>query len=111
MAGCAAGTTTLDFRALAESARTVAELFPVMRDATIVRCWAGLEGFVDDGLPVIGPGTGEPEIYHAFGFSTHGFQLGPVVGRILADLVTEGQSDLPIAPFRIDRFTQASRAS
>ncbi|MDH3969875.1 MAG: FAD-dependent oxidoreductase [Rhodospirillales bacterium] len=77
VAGCAAGTTTLDFRALAESARTVAELFPVMRDATIVRCWAGLEGFVDDGLPVIGPGTGEPGIYHAFGFSTHGFQLGP----------------------------------
>jgi sarcosine oxidase subunit beta len=99
-----AGTTSLDFRALAVSARTVAELFPIMRDASIVRCWASLEGFVADGLPVIGPGTGEPGIYHAFGFSTHGFQLGPAVGRILADLVTEGRSDLPVEPFRIDRF-------
>jgi sarcosine oxidase subunit beta len=106
-----AGTTSLDFGALATSARTVAELFPVMRGTTIVRCWAGLEGFVEDGLPVIGPGTGEPGLYHAFGFSTHGFQLGPVVGRILADLVTEGRSDLPIAPFRIDRFAVATEAS
>ncbi|MDH3912225.1 MAG: FAD-dependent oxidoreductase [Rhodospirillales bacterium] len=73
---------------------------------------AGLEGFVDDGLPVIGPGTGEPGIYHAFGFSTHGFQLGPAVGRrIVADLVTQGQSNLPIAPFRIDRFAAAVKAS
>jgi sarcosine oxidase subunit beta len=103
-----AGTTSLDFRALAVNARTVAELFAIMREAPIVRCWAGLEGFIDDGLPVIGPGTGEPGIYHAFGFSTHGFQLGPVVGRIVADLVTQGQSDLPIAAFRIDRFAAAA---
>ncbi len=104
-----AGTTSLDFRALAVSACTVAELFPIMRAAQVVRCWAGLEGFVADGLPVIGPGTGEPGIYHAFGFSTHGFQLGPVVGRIVAELATEGQSKLPIAPFRIDRFPRVDR--
>jgi len=28
---------------LVESARTVFDLFPIMRTATIVRCWAGLE--------------------------------------------------------------------
>ena len=105
------GTTSLDFRALAVSARTVAELFPIMRTASVVRCWAGLEGFVEDGLPVIGPGTGEHGIYHAFGFSTHGFQLGPAVGRIVAQLVTEGRSDLPIGPFRIDRFAGVGKAS
>jgi sarcosine oxidase subunit beta len=105
-----ANATTLDFQGLAESARTVAELFPIMRSAMIMRSWAGLEGQFEDGLPAIGPGTGEPGVYHAFGFSRHGFQLGPVVGRIVADLVTEGRSDLPIEPFRIDRFAATAEA-
>ena len=35
--------TVLDWRSLAVSARTVFELFPVMRGATIVRAWAGIE--------------------------------------------------------------------
>jgi len=30
--------------------------------------------------------------------------LGPIVGSIIADLVTQGNSNLPIEPFRIDRF-------
>ncbi|MDX1529351.1 MAG: FAD-dependent oxidoreductase, partial [Gammaproteobacteria bacterium] len=76
----------------------------VMRGARIVRAWAGIEGFLPDELPVISSGR-EPGTFHAFGFSAHGFQLGPVVGEILADLVTEGRTPLPIGPFRIDRFS------
>src|SRR5258708_23864050 len=34
--------TVLDWRSLAESARTVFQLFPVMRGATIVHAWACL---------------------------------------------------------------------
>ena len=32
------------------------------------------------------------------------FQLGPIVGSLIADLVTGGNTNLPIEPFRIDRF-------
>ncbi len=35
--------TVIDWEKLAISARTVWELFPVMRQATIVRAWAGIE--------------------------------------------------------------------
>jgi sarcosine oxidase subunit beta len=52
---------------------------------------------------VIGP-SGQPGAFHAFGFSAHGFQLGPIVGSIIADLVTTGVTEHPIASFRIDRF-------
>lgn len=96
--------TDLDFAGLAHSARTVWDLFPVMRSAQIVRCWAGIEGRLPDDIPVIGPSSTEAGVFHAFGFAGHGFQLGPVVGGILAELVTTGQSNLPITPFRIDRF-------
>ena len=97
-------TTELDFRELAESARTVRDLFPVMRGAVIHRGWAGIEARMPDEIPVIGPGSTAPNVFHAFGFSAHGFELGPIVGRIAADLITTGETALPIAPFSIRRF-------
>ncbi|MBP8294504.1 MAG: FAD-binding oxidoreductase [Burkholderiales bacterium] len=97
-------TTELDFRELAASARTVHDLFPVMRGAVIHRGWAGIEARMPDEIPVIGPSSTAPDVFHAFGFSAHGFELGPIVGRITAELITTGASALPIAPFSIQRF-------
>ncbi|HYF87705.1 FAD-binding oxidoreductase [Azospirillum sp.] len=96
--------TELDFSQVSVNARTVWDLFPCMRGATIVRSWAGIEARMPDDIPVIGPSGTEPDLYHSFGFSAHGFQLGPIVGRITADLITAGSTDLPIDPFRIGRF-------
>jgi len=98
--------TDLDFAGLAVSARTVWELFPIMRSAQIVRCWAGIEGRMPDDIPVIGPSSTSEGIFHAFAFAGHGFQLGPIVGNITAELVTTGKTNLPIEPFRIGRFAQ-----
>ncbi|GGF04510.1 sarcosine oxidase subunit beta [Aliidongia dinghuensis] len=96
--------SSVDFQKLVVSARTVADLFPIMRDAQIVRAWSGIESRMPDDLPVIGPSSTEEGAYHAFGFSAHGFQLGPIIGAIMADLVTTGRSALPIEPFRLTRF-------
>lgn len=94
--------TRLDFHKLALSAQTAADVFPIMAGTHIVRCWAGIEGCMPDEIPVIGPGSA-PGVVHAFGFSAHGFQLGPVVGGIVADLVTTGSSNLPIDAFAVER--------
>ncbi|MGO8910639.1 MAG: NAD(P)/FAD-dependent oxidoreductase [Bradyrhizobium sp.] len=94
----------IDWHKLADSAKTVWELFPVMRSATIVRAWAGIEARMPDDIPVIGPSASSEGVYHQFGFSAHGFQLGPGVGALTAELVATGVTNLPIAPFRVDRF-------
>ncbi len=99
-------STDLDFDKLAISAQTVVDIFPIMREARINRCWAGLEGRLPDDIPVIGTSNRLPGVFHAFSFCGHGFQLGPVVGRILADLVVDGRTDFPIEPFNIDRFAE-----
>jgi sarcosine oxidase subunit beta len=96
--------TVLDFRGLAASARTVAEVFPLLRDIPIQRCWAGIEGFLPDEIPVISTSR-HAGLVHAFGYCGHGFELGPVAGSIVADLVIDGKSRLPIDAFRIDRFS------
>ena len=96
--------TEINYGNMAESARTVMTLFPQMANARIVRFWAGIEAFAPDGIPVIGPSINAPNLYHAFGFSAHGFQLSPVVGRILSELILDGKSDLPIESFSASRF-------
>lgn len=96
--------TVLDWRKLAASASTVWELFPVMRSATVVRAWAGIEARMPDDIPVIGPSKKAEGLFHQFGFSAHGFQLGPGVGALMADLIATGATNLPIEPFRVDRF-------
>ena len=95
--------TQLDTAGLTANARTATSIFPIIRKTTIVRCWAGIEGYLPDGIPVIGPSRHE-NAFHCFGFSAHGFQLAPAVGSIIADLATTGASKLPIEPFRVDRF-------
>lgn len=99
--------TEMNWPKLAVSARTVLALFPQLGQARIVRSWAGIEGFMPDGLPVIGPSVHSPGAFHAFGFSAHGFQLSPVVGRILSQLILDGESELPIGPFSAARFDSA----
>ncbi|TPK60440.1 FAD-binding oxidoreductase [Mesorhizobium sp. B2-4-15] len=87
------------------SAQTVCEFFPILRRATIVRSWAGLEALMPDVIPVIGPSQVAHNLWHAFGFSGHGFQLGPIVGSIIADLVATGESAIPIAELSPARFS------
>lgn len=96
--------TVIDFKELMISGQTVTDVFPLMQDVPVVRCWAGIEGIMPDQIPLIGPSPSAPGIFHAFGFSAHGFQLGPIVGKIMADLVTDGSTEFPIKPFRADRF-------
>jgi sarcosine oxidase len=46
-----------------------------------------------------------PRVAVAAGFSGHGFKFAPVVGEILADLVTNGETRHDIERFRLRRFT------
>lgn len=98
------GETVLDWRKLQESAHTVWELFPIMRDATVVRAWAGIEARTADDLPVIGPSARHEGLFHQFGFSLHGFQLGPGTGAVMAELIATGNTNTPIDGLRIERF-------
>lgn len=104
--------TVLDWDKLAISARTVWELFPAMREATIVRAWAGIEAYMPDGIPVVGKSSTSEGVFHQFGFSTHGFQLGPGTGAMMAELVATGSTNVPIDGLEIERFRpQAARQS
>ena len=87
-------------RAAAEACRIV----PEIRNLNVIRTWTGVDGDTPDGSPVVGPSTTTPGLFHAFGFCGHGFQLGPGVGAVLADLIVHGKSDTDIHGLGIARF-------
>ncbi|MFH7572325.1 sarcosine oxidase subunit beta, partial [Pseudomonas syringae pv. tagetis] len=43
--------------------------------------------------------------FYTFGFCGHGFQLGPRVGDVMAELNSTGSTRTLISPFDIRRFT------
>ncbi len=49
--------------------------------------WMGSRPSTPDGLPVIGPARASPDIIHAFGHGHVGLAMGPMTGRLAADLV------------------------
>ncbi|CAN7734165.1 FAD-binding oxidoreductase [Mesorhizobium amorphae] len=86
----------------------VARLLPTIAQVAVIRTWSGCEGYVRDMLPVMGRSATTPGLFHAFGFSGHGFQLGPGVGDAMAELITAGYCETPLDDFRVDRFGRAA---
>jgi len=79
-------------------------MLPALRQVAVIRQWSGCEGYVEDGLPIMGASSTTPGLFHAFGFCGHGFQLGPGVGDAMAELIATGGCETPLSPFDIARF-------
>lgn len=88
--------------------RGLLRMLPALADVAVIRTWSGCEGYVRDMLPVMGASATTPGLFHAFGFCGHGFQLGPGVGDVMAELIATGATQTPLQDFRIDRFRTAA---
>ncbi|RUW47465.1 FAD-binding oxidoreductase [Mesorhizobium sp. M1A.F.Ca.ET.072.01.1.1] len=102
------GHATADPMRLPTQLRAVARLLPAIAQVAVIRTWSGCEGYVRDMLPVMGRSATTPGLFHAFGFSGHGFQLGPGVGDAMAELITTGDCETPLDDFKIDRFNHGA---
>jgi glycine/D-amino acid oxidase-like deaminating enzyme len=79
--------------------------FPIMEEGTARSGWAGLYDVTPDSQPVIDRIEQVPGLYCAVGFSGHGFKIAPAVGRIMAELVLDGDCrTYDINMFRHGRF-------
>jgi len=57
-----------------------------------------------DMRPVIGRAPGQPGLWLDYGHNHYGLTLGPVSGRLLADMITGATSFVDPTPFRAERF-------
>ena len=69
------------------------------------RAWAGLYEMTPDHHAIIGPSPDVGGLYFVNGFSGHGVMHSPASGRVTADLILQGHSDLiEAAQLNIARF-------
>lgn len=66
--------------------------------------WLGRRPCLPDMLPVIGAVPGRKGLWGSFGHHHLGFTLGPITGRLLAEMMTGAPTFTDPAPYRIDRF-------
>jgi sarcosine oxidase subunit beta len=79
-------------------------MIPRLREVRIARYWAGVIDMSPDGLPILDGSTGLDGLVVVTGLSGHGLALGPAIGRIAAELATDGITDRPIDAFSLRRF-------
>ncbi|MBI4012853.1 MAG: FAD-dependent oxidoreductase [Candidatus Rokubacteria bacterium] len=70
----------------------------------LVEIWRGLRPCTPDGLPMIGRSTRVENLILATGHAMIGISLGPVTGKLVAQLATGAPTLLDLAPLRPERF-------
>ncbi|HDR9160410.1 NAD(P)/FAD-dependent oxidoreductase [Burkholderia vietnamiensis] len=83
-------------------------IFPALKDAQIVEAWGGLIDVLPDGIPVIDAPEAPSGLAIATGFCGHGFAMGPIVGRLLAEWIDTGEPSLDLSAFRARRFVDGT---
>jgi len=84
--------------------RELRRFVPAFERVQLIRVWSGIEGYVADWQPVLGPSTRVPGLHYAFGFNGEGFAISPGVGEVMAEVMATGRSSTPIEGFSVGRF-------
>jgi sarcosine oxidase subunit beta len=84
---------------------------PCLIDAEVNprRAWAGLYEMTPDHHSIIGPAPNVEGLYFVNGFSGHGVMHSPAAGRVTADLILRGNSDLiDASQLSVERFASGN---
>ena len=83
--------------------------FPDFVDATCRGGYGSLYDMTPDGNPILDESPNISGLYNVAGFSGHGFKLSPIIGEMVADLVTgQSKSSHDYKFFRSSRFNDNS---
>ncbi len=95
----------IDYEAMAETSENAIYRVPILERARIARGWAGLYEISPDHHAILGKVPEVEGFILANGFSGHGFQHSPAVGKVITELIVEGKATtIDISPLSIERF-------
>jgi glycine cleavage system aminomethyltransferase T/glycine/D-amino acid oxidase-like deaminating enzyme len=86
-----------------------ARRFPFLGEAGIVKLVCHPDAMTPDASPLVGTVPGVPGLYLAAGLSLNGFGGAGGIGRSLAQLITSGEAELDLYPYRPWRFGPVHR--
>ncbi|TMC50843.1 MAG: FAD-dependent oxidoreductase [Chloroflexi bacterium] len=86
-----------------------ARRFPFVHEAGIKKLVCHPDAMTPDAGPLVGPVPGVRGLYMAAGLSLNGFGGAGGIGRAIAELVTAGETELDLYPYRPWRFGPVHR--
>jgi glycine/D-amino acid oxidase-like deaminating enzyme len=94
----------VDYEAMVEVAGNSMYRVPIMEKAEIDRGWAGSYEISPDNHAILGECPGVSGLFLANGFSGHGFQHSPAVGKVMTELILGEEPSIDISCLSIERF-------
>jgi len=80
------------------------KIVPAFKNLNIVRQWAGFYDVTPDAQPILGFTEGIDTLIQANGYSGHGFMVAPRVTELIAELIVDGKTSMPIDELNLKRF-------
>ncbi|HEU0297492.1 MAG TPA: FAD-dependent oxidoreductase [Anaerolineales bacterium] len=77
---------------------------PGLDEAKVIEIWRGLRPCTPDGLPIISRSSDFSNIIVAAGHAMLGMSLGPVTGKLVAQLIVGDQTEVDLLPLKMERF-------
>ncbi|MGQ4877010.1 NAD(P)/FAD-dependent oxidoreductase [Billgrantia sp. LNSP4103-1] len=84
--------------------RKAREIYPALGSRLEASPWKGARPCLPDMKPIIGPAPRHKGLWLAFGHGHQGFTMGPVTGRLMAEMMEGEETAVDMTPFRADRF-------
>ena len=94
-------------RAMAQRA---IRFFPIIKNISVIRSYAGLRPYTPDHMPVISE-TPVPGFYVAAGHEGDGIGLSLITGKLISEMIAGEETSLEIKPLSLDRFENLRKNS
>ena len=95
---------SINQRRVAAIQRASARYLTHVSDAKLIEIWRGLRPCTPDDLPIISRSNRYENLIVATGHATLGMSLGPITGRLVAQLAAGEKTDIELEPLRLERF-------
>ncbi len=83
---------------------------PMLKTVRIIRSYANFFPHTADDLPILGKVEGIEGFIMACGHCGHGIGMGPGSGKLIQELICDGQTTIPLDDLSLARFNQAQHA-
>lgn len=91
-------------RRLAAIQRSSRAYLPGLDTAKVLEIWRGLRPCTPDGLPILGRSSQLENLIIAAGHAMLGMSLGPITGKLVAQIAMREKTELDMASLGLDRF-------
>jgi len=95
-----------DYRVIGKMIARCLRFLPALKDIHAIRTYAGLRPYTPDLLPIIGEADTVKGFYVATGHEGEGITMGPITGKLISQMITGQELDLPVEELALSRFAQ-----